>query len=389
MHNKRIARLARDVFLNEPLFRGFTDIRRNPSIKLQTILLSLFLMPLLGLKSLLSNDREARTGRYKGLFGCQRKMVCSDSTFARVLKWLKPRESQQFLLSFLQRFERHDLLRIRLCPKGRPRRLGILDGSYMGGHWLVSLCLPGVIAYPLMVRRCESQGQEQRVARQMMRASSRILGKLRPELWLLDALYFNVNSIKLARAGKAHALFKFKDPEFREVTKDAANLFQHFGGDETDSGWDTGRQCRWEIRKTIENFAGYPVQVVELKEYYPKRKRLRNLTCWIVSTDLELSPEEIREAAHQRWQIENNVFKRISHLSGTKRFYFKDPRQFFNLLHVFFAAMAVLDCIIALLRAHERLFAALRAGIKGTWRNLFSRIQEVLYELPGAFVAMT
>jgi len=388
MHNKRIARLARDAFLNEPLFQGFTDIRWNPSIKLRTILLSLFLMPFFGLSSLLSNDREARTQRYRGLFGCGRKMVCSDSTFARVLKWLKPQESQEFLLSFLGKFEAHDLLRIRLTPEASPRRLGILDGSYMGGHWLVSLCLPGVIAYPLMVRRCETQGQEQRVARQMMRASSRILGKLRPQLWLLDALYFNLNTIKLARAGGAQVLFKFQDPEFRQVTKDAANLFQHFGGDEQQSGWDTGRQCRWSIRKTIDNFAGYPVQVLELKEYYPKRKRNRSLSCWIVSTDLDLSLQEIREAAHQRWQIENNVFKRISHLSGTKRFYFKDPRQFFNLLHIFFAAMAVLDCIIALLRAHKRLYAALRAGIKGTWRNLFSRIQEILYELPGAFVAM-
>ena len=43
MASKRIARLARDAFLNKPLFRGFTDIRKNPSIKLQTILMSLFL----------------------------------------------------------------------------------------------------------------------------------------------------------------------------------------------------------------------------------------------------------------------------------------------------------------------------------------------------------
>jgi hypothetical protein len=82
------------------------------------------------------------------------------------------------------------------------------------------------------------------------------------------------------------------------------------------------------------------------------------------------------------------VFKRISHLAGTKRFYFKDPRQFFNLLHLFFAAAAVLDCIIALLRAHQRLFAALRGGIKDSWRNVFSRIREALYELPCAFAAI-
>ena len=60
MESERIARLARDSFLNEPLFQGFTDIRKRPRIKLRTILTSLFTMPLFGIKSLLSNDRQTR-----------------------------------------------------------------------------------------------------------------------------------------------------------------------------------------------------------------------------------------------------------------------------------------------------------------------------------------
>jgi hypothetical protein len=389
MENKRIARLAREGFLDKPLFEGFTDIRKKPQIRLRTILTSLFAMPFFALASLVSNDREARTDRYKRLFGCQRKMVASDSTFARVLRWLRPEEVQRFLLSFLPMFEARDLLRKSLSATGRPWRLGILDGSYMGGHWLVALCLPGAVTYPVMVERCKNQGEEQAVARRLMRLASKILGKLRPELWLLDALYFNRNTIAIARGQGAHVLFKFKEADLRTVTKDAENLFEHFGGDEEGSGWDTVRQCRWKVRKTLDTFGGYPVQVVQLKEFYPKRKRERNSSCWIVSTQLDLSLEEIREAAHQRWQIENNVFKRISHLSGTKRFYFKDHRQFFNLLRIFFAAMAVLGYINVLLRAHTRLFAALRDGIKGTWRNVFSRIREVLYELPCAFERLT
>ncbi len=336
----------------------------------------------------MSNDRHARTSHYKKLFGCQRKMVASDSTFARVLKWLSPQQGKQFLVGFLQRFERRDLLRKRLSPKGRLRRLGILDGSYMGGHWLVTLCLAGKIDYPLMVERCHNQGQEQLVARQMMRAAGKLLGKLRPELWLLDALYFTVNTIAIARRQRAHVLFKFKDADFRTVTADASNLFQYFGGDEELSGWDSQRGCRWKLRKTVDRFASYPVQVVELTETYPKRKRNRTVASWIVTTDLQLPLEEVREAAHQRWQVENGIFKRISHLAGTKTFYFKDHRQFFNLLRLFFAAMAVLDCIMWMLRDHMRLFAALRFGIKDTWLNVFSRIEEVLGELPCAFAAL-
>ena len=385
MENKRIARLAREGFLDKPLFRGFTDIRCKPQIRLQAILTSLFAMPFFALGSLLSNDREARTERYKKLFGCRRRMVASDSTFARVLRWLRPTEVKKLLESFLPLLEKRDLLRKCLSVGGRPWRLGILDGSYMGGHWLVTLCLAGKIDYPVMVERCHNQGQEQPVARKMMRAAAKVLGKLRPELWLLDALYFTVNTIAIARRQGSHVLFKFKDADYRTVTADAANLFQHFGGDEEQTGWDAQRGCRWKLRKTLDSFAGYPVQVVQLTETYPKRKRNRTVISWIVTTDVELPLEEVREAAHQRWQIENGVFKRISHLAGTKTFYFKDHRQFFNLLRLFFAAMAVLDCILWMLRAHRLLFAALRVGIKDTWRNVFSRIGEVLDELPCAF----
>jgi hypothetical protein len=388
MESERIARLTRDAFLQEPLFQRFTDIRKRPQIRLQAILMSLFAMPLFGRRSLLSNDRHARTSHYKKLFGCQRKMVASDSTFARVLKWLYPQQVKQFLLGFLQRFEQHDLLRKRLSPKGKLRRLGILDGSYMGSHWMVTLCLAGKIDYPVMVERYHKRGQELTVALKMMKEAAKVLGKLRPQLWLLDALYFTKNTIAIARGQHAHLLFKFKNADYRSVTADASNLFQHFGGDEELRGWDTDRGCRWRVRKTLDSYAGYPVQVVQLTETYPKRKRDRTVISWVVTTDLQLPLEEVREAAHQRWQVENGIFKRISHLAGTKTFYFKDHRQFFNLLRLFFAAMAVLDCIMCMLRAHALLFAALRVGIKDTWLNVFSRIEEVLGGLPCAFAEL-
>jgi len=389
MERKRIARLAREGFLDKPLFKGFTDIRYRAQIRLQAILMSLFAMPFFALASLLSNDREARTKDYRALFGCRRRMVSSDSTCARVLRWVRAEQMESFQRSFLPTFEERDLLRTQLAVGGRLWRLGILDGSHMGGHWLVSLCLAGVINYAAMVERAENHGAELTVARGLMQRAAKVLGKALPQLWLLDALYFNVTTIRLAHRQGSTVLFKFKNAELRTVTKDAQNLFRHFGGDQEARGRDRGRQCRWHARKTLDRFGGYRVQVVELTEHYPKRTGRTREHCWIVSTELTLTLEEIREAAHRRWQIENNVFKRISHLSGTKRFYFKDHRQFFNLLRLFLAAIAVLDCILVLLRAHRRLYAALRGGIKGTWRNVFSRIRVLLSELPCAFERLT
>ena len=89
---------------------------------------------------------------------------------------------------------------------------------------------------------------------------------------------------RLPRGQHSHVVFKFKNADYRTVTADASNLFQSFGGDEQLSGWDAQRGCRWTLRKTLDHYAGCPVQVVELPETYPKRQRDRTVTSWIVTT---------------------------------------------------------------------------------------------------------
>ena len=374
--DKRIACLLKDKFKIRSILERTTDIRKNPSIKLQTILVSLFLMPFFSLTSLLSLDRESRTKAFKDLFGCKRKMVASDSTFRRVLGWLHNQQIAALLLSFLITFEKENLLQRQLVAGGTSKRLGILDGTYMGGHWLVTLCLTGKINYPALTRAYRKKGDELATSRKIINDSRKILGPTCPNLWLLDGLYFNKNTFCDVRNQHSHLLIKVEKAHFREVLRDAENLFQHFGGDLEKKGFDSQRLCSWKIEQTTDTFATYPVQIIHLVEFYPKRKKNRHTECWIITTDLSLSLAEIREAAHLRWQIENNVFKRISHLSATKRFYFKDPRPFFNLLHIFFAAMALFDAIIYILRRQKELFKSLLDGIKPTQRNIFSQLKE-------------
>jgi hypothetical protein len=95
---------------------------------------------------------------------------------------------------------------------------------------------------------------------------------------------------------------------------------------------------------------------------------------------MDLQPAEIREAAHLRWHVENNVFKRLSKQSGTKRFHFKDPQRFYALLHLFCAAMALFDMLIAILQRAEESFKRILDGIKVTWNNVFSRLAETFSE---------
>ena len=378
-YGKRIAHEVRKTFNLRARFARFRDIRKNPRIPLRTILLSLFLMPFFGHRSLLGLDRACRSSEYKRLLGSKRSMVASDSTFARVLRWLDGEQVVQFQRSFLQDFQSADLLRRRLVDGAPLRRLGIIDGSCMGGHWISSLCLSGKINYPVIVRPYRSRGDELGTASEILDEVHSTLGTAAPELYLLDALYFTRPIFTQVKALKAHLLIKLKDAEYREVTKDAQNLFDHFGGDREQEGFDSSRWCHWSMQQTIGQFAGQTVQVVHLHEYYPKRTVNKTLDCWIVTTDLSLTLPEIREAAHLRWQIENNLFKRLNHLSGTKRFYFKDQRRFINLLCLLAAAVALLDALIYSLARKPQLDKVLRDGIKPTWLNLFSRMQELLF----------
>lgn len=376
--NKRIARLILRTRAPESLFEGITDIRKNPAIKLRTILTSVFLMPFFALTSLLSLDVAARTRRLKTLLDCQRRMVASDTTFRRVLGWLAPQQVSQIPLRLLPHLEQARLLQHTLADGGPARRIGIIDGSHMGGHWLSALCLVGKIVFPALWEPRRNHGDELAAGFALLKRAKGCLGSSFPKLWLLDALYFNSPLFQRIRRLGAHLLIKIKDSEFRVVTRDASNLFAHFGGDNEAQDFDSRRLCRWTARQTTDIFAGFPVQVVQLTETYLKRRGHPTVTCWIVTTDLSLSLEELREAAHLRWQIENNLFKRLSHLSGTKRFYFKDRRPFFNLLHIFAAAVAALDALIHILSRHSGRFKALLAGAKFTWRSFFHLLAEQL-----------
>ncbi len=370
--------LSREAHLFDQL-RRFTDIRKKPQIRLQDILASLLFMPFFSLTSLLGLDRTTRTRSFKRLFRSQRKMVVSDSTIERVLNWLDEGQVQQFQPAFLQVFERHSLAKRELVPKGKARRIGIIDGSCMGTHYLSMLDLCGKTDYPVMLLPYDKQGKELPTSRLLLGRAKATLGPQFPELLLLDGEYFTRNFFEEVASCNAHLLIKCKEP-FRDVHQDAQRLFQakdKFPGDIIEeSGFDADHICSWSIQITSGEFAGFPVQVAHLVEDYPKRKANQHMECWIVTTDLSLLPREIREAAHLRWHVENHVFKRLSKQSGTKRFHFKDPRRFYSLLRLFCAAVALFDMLIAILQRAEEQFKGVLDGIKATWNNIFSQLAE-------------
>jgi len=120
----------------------FNDIRKTPFIPIKNIILSFCFTVFLGHKSLLAFDGASRTQAIRKLFAPRKDkwgMVCSDSTMQRVAHWLKESEAAEFLKSNYDLFKTLHNDKVVLAPGGKPRRIGVMDGSFTclpTGRWV-------------------------------------------------------------------------------------------------------------------------------------------------------------------------------------------------------------------------------------------------------------
>lgn len=386
-YEAKLATFFRDTVRIPQILESFSDIRMHPRIRLRDILTSVFLMPVWGMTALLRLDYHLRTPKLLRLFRCPegKKVVVSDTTIARVLRWIDPQQSSEALFAPCDMLNAKGLLQRRLMPKGPSRRLAVFDGSQMGDHYLVAALLCGQINYPVLLQPCKGRGHELKTTQYQLPIINKRLGECAPRLWLFDSLYFNKSTFKTVRDLNAHLLIKYSPDEddadtklFRDVLEDAKALFAAESPAiepvEKKRGFDCTRWCSWSMKKTSAEFAGYPVNIFFLVEDYPKRKKNAHVETWIVTTDLTLDFLEGREASHLRWHIENHEFKRLSHLAGTKTHYFKDQRQFFALLHLFCLALTVFDAFFYILQQTQDAIKTLMQGCKFTWKSAFSQL---------------
>ena len=263
--------LRRDLGLHR-LFSLFRDIRRDPVIPLENLLGMIFYMPFFGQTSMLGADRDARRKRHRLLFNAEHrsdgvKMVASDSTLQRVLRWLNSQTTRQVLFEIARRLDRMGLLSAKLSENSIPRRLGIVDGSVLGKFYAVCVTLLGTVRMPVAIEPSGGQGKELPVAEELLSRVAAQLGSHAPTLWLVDALYFTTGFFSLIRNDlHAHLLIKCKDPEFRDVLTDARQLFENASSSiepiASASGFDSQRWCSWSAEKTSGEFAGFPVPLV-------------------------------------------------------------------------------------------------------------------------------
>ena len=170
----------------------FHDIRKKHRIPLKNIILSFCFTAILGYKSLLRFDGASRTHAVRKLFAPRKdhwEMVVSDSTMQRVARWLPESEAEGFLKSNYGSFQSQGEIKIKLAPNGKPRRIGVMDGSCMGGHYVCALAIVGEhITYPWVIKSCAGRGHELTTAKAIIKALPDGADKRPCDLLLYDFL---------------------------------------------------------------------------------------------------------------------------------------------------------------------------------------------------------
>jgi len=330
------------------------DTRKRPQVAASVIMRAVMEMVFFGQKSLLALDQFARTHAARRWHGSRRGLVVSDTTLQRSLAGTDLGGLRRALRHCWKVLERQGKLGARL-PSGRRMRVGILDSSDFGGHDGCVFALSGLVDAPVDVQM-HPRGNELAAAEMLLARLSRTMGRGAADIVVADALYMSASHIRqCAEQLGVHPLLKTRE-ENLAIIQDARGLFemQAEGSDgiERLEGIDRPRGTRYRIKAAGGfRWQGMPY---EFKVAWVREERLKagsdqdsRQDFWVITTDGTLSARDMRELAHRRWRIENNVFKRLNALVGSKRCQTHDGHVKESLLLIWFLGLLMLDCWLA------------------------------------------
>ena len=106
----------------------------------------------------------------------------------------------------------------------------------------------------------------------------------------------------------------------------------------------------WVQEWTLNSRTG----IVERTEFYA------------LTTATGFTGEDLRELAHLRWEIENNIIKRLNHLIGSKRTWSHKPKAMEMLLRIWMIGLTLLGAY--LFQRGWKQFKEIWQTMKPVWR---------------------
>lgn len=319
-------------FLRTKERRGFSfevhcrpNTRKNPEIKTVTVAESVAVGAALGDPSFRQLDQTLKEESVRRALGSSRKQVASDTTVSRVCDVMKTSDLRGRMKGMWRSARREGLLGVEI--NGRRRRVGILDGSFIGGQYMSVMVEAGEIPVPVSAVRYPKRGKELVASGILLRHLAKHDGRECFDYALDDGLYANEPFFSACEEAGIQAIVKLKPEEADRllILKDARGLFdapKRLTGVEYAEGLDKERGCRyrvWGVAGLEWSTGGRTLKVVRVQEEWLKGPyKGQTLEFWVISQDQDLDALTLRRLAHLRWFIENNEFKALNEQAHTK-----------------------------------------------------------------------
>ena len=313
-----------------------TDLRKWYSIPISHIFFSIFFgFPLLRKPSLLSLDHLLKKDYTKNFFKCKRKMIASDTTIMRNLA-SNFKEEELFEINKQIVKKNYEYLKNPMVNK----TVGIFDGSVFGNVMEEIMIICGKINQIIAYEPIEKKGKETAAAKTILQKVAQNYIDLKIDIILGDALYYSKYFFnKCKELFNANLLVKFSKPSINVIKEALIYFDQEKNSVDVDriSGFDSERL----INYTIETVRGlkadtidYKLSVSRITEENVKTGKKESF--YVVTNDLTLKNEEIRDLSHLRWQIENNTFKEMNKIFSSKKKYTKNKKAAIIILTILF-----------------------------------------------------
>ncbi len=284
------------------------DRRGDSKIPPATVFSAIWLMGTMGWGSLLRCDQMIRTPIGQRWFGAKPPAV-SDSTMARSLALMELDTLRPILLASYRLGIPSGQSKYQL--RSGKRRIGIIDGSQLGRFLASCFEIVGPISLMVGLQPIEKRGKELPSSYALLRSLKAELDSNFVDLILGDGLYLNAPFFNLCLDElKSDVLVKTDDAR-RQIIQDAMGLFRSkarfASGRVTAEGTDAVRMSHYQI--TVAD--GFFLEGVgaDLTVAWVRETHLRTGECvefWVITSAKRLLPEEVRELAHWRWDVENN-----------------------------------------------------------------------------------
>lgn len=291
------------------------------------------------------------------------------------------RQSSRYLVNILRR---QGQLSLEL-PGHQTVRPAALDGSEFGGHLFSVLTYPGADVQAIGdLEPYDTLGDERGASFQLLQRLKQSDESVGFSHLLMDGLYMNRSSFIRGLEMGFDPVIKTTQEELTCV-QTLQDLWDAHQGDESlpeavfvIEGEDPCRGFEYEaLQHTHIEWNDLTLNGIQIHITHTSgRFEGQTETYWVFTSDQSLSARGLRQLAHHRWAIENNQFKELNELVGSKSGYIQSSSK----KHVILFWQMIGWALFQAFRDHCRaLLESMNYGYSMTKSWLIERLKEQTY----------